>query len=166
MSRDLPRASSASARRHSPAGRAADPHTVPAQGGKEGPGDSCGRGCWPASEASLQSASTSQAAARAHGTFRAAAASDRSQEPRPPGRSPRASTLAPPPPASMRTKPICKGAPPAAAAARAAAWRPGKAAAEARPSALGGARPPKSVLPVGRQAAQGRGQPDKQEAAA
>lgn len=99
-------------------------------------------------------------------TFRAAAASDRSQEPRPPGRSPRASTLAPPPPASMRTKPICKGAPPAAAAARAAAWRPGKAAAEARPSALGGARPPKSVLPVGRQAAQGRGQPDKQEAAA
>lgn len=51
-------------------------------------------------------------------------------------------------------------------AARADAWRPGEAAAEGRPSALGGARPPKSVLPVGRLAAQGRGQPDKQEAAA
>lgn len=51
-----------------PAGRAASPHTVPALGGKERPGDSCGRGCGPASEASLQSASTSQAAARAQGT--------------------------------------------------------------------------------------------------
>ncbi|CAO2637917.1 hypothetical protein LEMLEM_LOCUS24218 [Lemmus lemmus] len=144
-----------------PPHRAANPHTTfRPRAARDSRGRDAGQTAWPPAVRSHRLGLGASARAP---TLQEPQPPSGSQEAGPPYRGPRARPHYPRPDEHARqTRPRLRA--PDAAVARAAARRLRRA--EGRPSARGGARPPKSVLPVGREAAQGRGQPGKQEAAA